>query len=267
MKTLHDPWCFLREYTHARIALGRVGCSTPTREILDFRRAHSRARDSVWSEMDLEKLREDLDLSGHKLVDVSSKCADKKEFLLNPSLGRSLDPHSSRALQEVPLSSASPDFVLIIADGLSANGIHTNAPLFVREFLMAIKSTSLKMAPIVIAKYARVALGDEIASSLNARSTLMLIGERPGLASSNSLSVYFTFNPHVDRTDADRNCISNIHSSGIQPDVAAQMAIFLLQTSLQKQLSGVSLKIEYPDISRLLANTSLSQKSAIDDKT
>jgi ethanolamine ammonia-lyase small subunit len=221
----------------------------------------------VWSEIDLEKLRKDLDLTGHKVVHVSSKCANKKDFLLNPSLGRSLDHHSSRALQDVPPSSESPDVALIIADGLSANGLHTNAPLFVREFLTAIKSTSLRIAPIVIAKYARVALGDDIASILNARSSLMLIGERPGLASSNSLSVYFTFNPHVGRTDADRNCISNIHSSGIQPAVAAQMAIFLLQASLQKQLSGVSLKIEYPDISQLLPNTSLSQKGANGDKT
>ena len=260
MKTLHDPWNFLREYTHARIALGRAGYSVPTREILDFRMAHSRARDSVWSELDVEKLHEDLDLASLKFVDVCSKCTNKKEFLLNPSLGRLLDPHSSRALQDMSLSSESPDVALIIADGLSANGIHTNAPMFVREFLAAIKSTSLRMAPIVIAKYARVALGDDIAGNLNARSTVLLIGERPGLASSNSLSVYFTFNPHIGRTDADRNCISNIHSSGIQPAVAAQMAIFLAQTSLQKQLGGVNLKIEYPDIRVRLATTSLSQK-------
>jgi len=266
MKTSHDPWSFLRDYTHARIALGRAGYSAPTREILDFRMAHSRARDSVWSEIDLVKLHEDLNLTGHKVVDVSSKCANKKEFLLNPSLGRSLGPHSSRVLQGVSLSSASPDVALIIADGLSANGIHTNAPLFVREFLTAIKSTSLRMAPIVIAKYARVAIGDDIASSLNAGSTVMLIGERPGLASSNSLSVYFTFNPHAGRTDADRNCISNIHSSGIQPAVAAQMAVFLVQTALQKQLSGVSLKIEYPDIRQLLANTSISQNGTGGDE-
>jgi len=263
VKLSHDPWYFLREYTHARIALGRSGHGLPTREILEFRLAHSRARDSVWSHLDLERLKTDLKLKPQPALEVRSKCTSKKDFLLNPNHGRQLDQASQTALQNVASKDNPPDVVLILADGLSANGIQVNAPLFVQEFLAAIKSTSLKIGPIVIAQYARVALGDDIAAKLNAKASIMLIGERPGLASSESLSVYFTYAPNTDRNDADRNCISNIHSSGLSPHAAAHMAIFLLQTSMQKQLSGVSLKFEYPDFSQLLPHSSLPKKTKL----
>jgi len=261
MKLSHDPWFFLREHTHARIALGRSGHGLPTHEILEFRLAHSRARDSVWSNIDLQRLQADLKLESQPPLAVSSKCTSKKDFLLNPNHGRQLDQASKTALQNVASKDNHPDVVLIIADGLSANGIQVNAPLLVEEFVAAIKSTALKLGPIVIAQYARVALGDDIAATLNAKASIMLIGERPGLASSESVSVYFTYAPSVDRNDADRNCISNIHSSGLSPHAAAHMALFLLQNSLQKQLSGVNLKFEYPDVSQLLPRSSLPKNT------
>ena len=192
MKSPQDPWHFLREHTHARIALGRSGHGLPTREILEFRLAHSRARDSVWSDIDFGRLQADLKLEPEKPIELRSKCKSKKDFLLNPNHGRELDQTSKNALQNIAAKENPCDLVLIIADGLSANGIHANAPLFVHEFIATLKSTALRMGPIVMAQYARVALGDDIAATLNARASIMLIGERPGLASSESLSVYFT---------------------------------------------------------------------------
>jgi ethanolamine ammonia-lyase small subunit len=134
----------------------------------------------------------------------------------------------------------------VIADGLSAEAVHTNGNSFVSVFAGEIKKTGLKMGPVMLSRYARVALGDEVGEIFKARSVLMLIGERPGLASSHSLSVYFTYEPSKGKTDANRNCISNIHTQGLSSQGAAQMSVYLLQQALTQQLSGVGLKIEYP---------------------
>lgn len=268
-----DPWGFLRSLTHARIALGRAGHSIPTRELLDFRLAHSRARDSVWREVDFGKVRGELEILirdgqvhaprgteistefSTEIVEVTSRCAGKQEFLLNPGRGRMLSPESETALAKIaqknPGKAPGPDCVLVIADGLSADAVQSNAADFARAFIAGMGSVNLSLGPVVLATYARVALGDEIGKALKARSVLMLIGERPGLASSDSLSVYFTYSPDSSRTDANRNCISNIHASGLSPAIAARMSVLLAQTSIQRQLSGVDLKLEYDGIHSL----------------
>jgi ethanolamine ammonia-lyase small subunit len=276
-----DPWGFLRSLTHARIALGRAGHSIPTRELLDFRLAHSRARDSVWREVDFGKVRGELEIlirdgqvaaegitgiSTERLTKilteilaeipgVTSRCAGKQEFLLNPDRGRLLSPESETALVKIAQKNRrngdGPDCVLVIADGLSADAVQSNAVDFARAFIAGMNAVNLSLGPVVLARYARVALGDEIGKALKARSVLMLIGERPGLASSDSLSVYFTYSPDSSRTDANRNCISNIHASGLSPAIAARMSVFLAQASIQRQLSGVDLKLEYDGIHSL----------------
>ena len=246
-----DPWAFLRSLTHARIALGRAGHSVPTRELLDFRLAHSRARDSVWREVDFSSLRAEF----NPAVEVQSRCASKQEFLLDPGRGRMLSDqskillgsHAGKPAPHIP----GPDCVLVIADGLSADAVQSNAARFAKSFIDGIAAVNLSLGPVVLARYARVALGDEIGAVMKSRSVLMLIGERPGLASSDSLSVYFTWAPDSTRSDANRNCISNIHASGLAPDVAAKMAVFLARTSIQRQLSGVELKVEFDGIQSL----------------
>lgn len=240
----NDPWSFLRQFTHARIGIGRVGQAITTKELLDFRRAFSRARDSVWSEVSFVEIEKVISTKHHPSIAVSSACKSKQEFLLNPSLGRQLNEQSNDRLRDRAPEAFECAFV--IADGLSANAVHENALPFMETFLDLMDRSKVKLSPIVLAKYARVALGDEIGKLLNATTTLMLIGERPGLASSDSLSVYFTYQPEPGRNDAHRNCISNIHKSGISPHNAAQMAHFLFQAAFQKKLSGVDLKIEYP---------------------
>lgn len=240
-----DSWESLRKLTHARIALGRSGNSVPTRELLDFRMAHSRARDSVWREVDFAPLGAVLTSSGFSSIQVQSKCSGKQNFLLNPDLGRTLSDESQARLDAHLGQGPVPDCVLIVADGLSANAVHANASAFIEGFFQSMKGVQLGIGPVVLARYARVALGDAIGFGLKAKSVIMLIGERPGLASSDSLSVYFTFDPKPGRTDADRNCISNIHESGLQPKAAGNMAAFLVRTAIQRQLSGVDLKLEY----------------------
>lgn len=245
MTSKPDSWESLRKLTHARIALGRSGNSVPTRELLDFRMAHSRARDSVWREVDFAPLAAALKPSGFPLVQVQSKCSGKQNFLLNPDLGRALSDESQMKLAGYLGEGPVPDCVLVVADGLSANAIHTNAAIFIEEFFKSMKGVQLHLGPVVFARYARVALGDAIGLRLNAKSVIVLIGERPGLASSDSLSVYFTYAPGAGRTDADRNCISNIHGLGLKPEIAAKMTAFLARTSIQRQVSGVALKVEY----------------------
>lgn len=246
----HDPWHDLRKLTHARIALGRAGHSVPTRELLDFRLAHSRARDAVWLDVDFAQLKDSLKLPAEQVIEVHSQCVDKQNFLLNPDLGRKLAPDSLAALagskKISAKSSAAMDCVLVIGDGLSAAAVHANAARFASAFLKHLANKGIHAGPVVLARHARVALGDEIGETLGARSVVILIGERPGLASAQSLGVYATWSPSVQKTDADRNCISNIHDNGLPPEAAAEMTAFLVHTSIQRQLSGVGLKIEYP---------------------
>lgn len=253
MKQPSDPWQFLKEFTHARIALGRVGSFLPTQELLKFRMAHSRARDSVWGEIDFSNIREGLQFPKEKICEVQSVCETKKEFLLNPDKGRELNAVSLSALNSFASKHEPADTCLVLADGLSAEAMQKNGNAFCHPFIAEMRSKGLKLGSIVLAKYSRVALGDKIGSCLKARSVVVVIGERPGLASCESLSVYLTYQPSTSKTDAERNCISNIQSEGLSPSGAAQMAVYLLDQSLKKQLSGVNLKVEYPaDLKKII---------------
>jgi len=236
---MKNNWDFLKKFTHARIALGRVGNAVPTQELLKFRLAHSIARDSVWNELDEKQI-------ATQAILIQSQCSSKKEFLVNPDKGRKLSPQSKKELKNWINQEQSPDCVLVLADGLSARALHENANAFLKEFVQDIKQSGLSLGPLVIARYARVALGDEVAEVLRARSVIMLIGERPGLASADSLSVYFTYEPKLGRKDSERNCISNIHQRGFSPESGAKMASYLVNLSLKMKLSGVALKVEYP---------------------
>jgi len=246
MKREAGPWEFLKKFTHARIALGRVGHSVPTRELLDFRMAHSRAKDSVWGEIDFSKFEKKIEFSEKRILKVESLCKTKKEFLLHPHRGRDLDLVSLEAVKELGRQLEPSDCCLILADGLSAFALQKNGAIFANALISELENRKIKLGAVILAKYARVALGDGIGEKLKARSVVTLLGERPGLASPESLSVYFTYQPVAGKTDAERNCISNIHSEGLAPGGAAQMTAYLVEQSLKKQLSGVGLKVEYP---------------------
>jgi len=231
----------LCHFTPARIALGRTGNSLPTKELLAFTAAHAMARDAVHMPFDAKAIAEQLRNLHFDYVQVFSAARDRATYLRRPDFGRKLDKQDREVL-EAFRSEESPDIIFIIADGLSAI-----APQ--RYAVPVIKATrdlleGWKIGPVVLAEQARVALGDEIGELLGAELTVMLIGERPGLSAADSLGIYLTYAPKPGRTDAERNCISNVREEGTSPEQAAQTLTYLLTNSRRLKLSGVQLKDE-----------------------
>ncbi len=227
--------------TSARIALGRAGGSLPTAELLRFALDHAEAQDAVHTELNVNKLTADLLPLGQPIVAVTSCVTDRSTYLRRPDLGRQL-AEQSRAL----LASAAGKFdaVVILADGLSALATQQNAPALLANLLRSFIPRGIRLAPLVIATGARVVLADEIGQILGARASVILIGERPGLGSADSLGAYLTYHPHVGNTDADRNCVSNIRQQGLPTERAGELIDYLLAEILRRQLSGVQLKDE-----------------------
>ncbi|GGF24732.1 ethanolamine ammonia-lyase subunit EutC [Hymenobacter cavernae] len=236
-----DPWASLRAFTGARIALGRTGTSVPLRESLAFRLAHAHARDAVYSVLAAEQLLTDLGQLKLAVCQVKSQAQNRQEYLQRPDLGRKLDEASKALLAE---QAATCDIAIILADGLSATAINEHAVPLLRLLLPQLQRAGFRLAPITLAEQARVAIGDEIGALLKARLALVLIGERPGLSSPDSLGAYFTYGPRPGLTDEARNCVSNIRPEGLVYPLAADKLFFLLQESLRRQLSGVGLKDE-----------------------
>ncbi len=241
-------WTELRRYTPARIGLGRVGASLPTRPLLAFDLAHAQARDAVHSAFDAEALARELRDSGFPdPILVSSRARDRTEYLLRPDLGRSLDDLSRSRLRALAESAHSCDLAIVVADGLSSMAPARHAVPLLREFLLLRSAPSPahhrpENVTIMVANQARVALGDDIGQLLGASAVIVLIGERPGLSSPDSLGVYLTWAPHVGRTDAERNCISNIRPQGLAYLQAARRLTCLLAAARRLRLSGVALR-------------------------
>lgn len=229
-----DAWSFLRRATAARIALGRIGNSLPTRRVLEFALAHAEAQDAVHETLDAERLSREL--AQFAPVIVMSRAADRQDYLQRPDLGRVLAAESRRVLTR-----DSFDVCIVTADGLSARATATHAPLLVRALRSYLHD--LRLAPLVIATQARVALGDEIADALSATLVIMLIGERPGLTSADSLGAYLTYAPRPGETrDSERNCVSNIRPDGLPIEAAARLIGSLMRLALARKLTGIALK-------------------------
>jgi ethanolamine ammonia-lyase small subunit len=237
---IEDPWSHLRRFTDARIALGRSGTSLPTREVLSLRLSQARARDAVARELDAEAMGSALGAFGLGLINAKSRCLDKAEYLRRPDLGRRLSDESREELAARP--PAERDLAIVVADGLSSVAAERQAVPLLASFLPLV--SDLSIAPICLATLARVALGDEVGSLLRAKAVVILLGERPGLGSPDSLGAYLTFAPAVGVTDGRRNCISNIRPAGLAPPVAASKLEYLLREALRRSLSGFALKDE-----------------------
>ncbi len=235
--TSPDIWTNLRRLTPARLALGRAGNSLPTTEVLNLALAHARARDAVHSAFDPAAIEQSCRALGFETVRVRSAARDRGTYLRRPDLGRRLNRDDAAVLRA---SAKQSDLVIVVADGLAGSGVQLHAP----NMLAALKPylAAFSIAPVVIAEQARVALGDEIGALLHARMSIVLIGERRGLSSPESLGLYLTFAPEAGRTDAERNCISNIHSAGLDYDTAARRLAWLIQASLRLGRSGIDLK-------------------------
>ena len=235
-----DPWAGLRAFTAARIALGRTGTSVPLREALAFRLAHAHARDAVYSTLNTEQLLTDLHALDLPVCQVRSQAQNRQDYLQRPDWGRQLDEQSKIRLAEQAAGEC--DIALILADGLSATALNDHGLPLLHLLLPQLQQAGFRLGPITLAEQARVALGDEVGHLLQARLTLVLIGERPGLSSPNSLGAYFTYAPRPGLTDEARNCVSNIRPEGLTYPMAAAKLFFLVQEALRRQLSGVGLK-------------------------
>lgn len=239
--TTPDSWQALRALTPARIALGRAGCTLPTGEVLRFGLAHARARDAVHLPLDVAQLEAELTVAGFASLRVHSAAPDRRTYLLRPDLGRQLRADGRETLLA---SAALPaDLCFVIADGLSAQAVQSHAVPFLQAF-SARCGGYWAMTPVVIAEQGRVALGDEVGECLGARLVAVLIGERPGLSSPDSMGVYLTYGPQRGRTDGERNCISNVRPEGLPHDAAAGRLVWLVETALQRGATGVVLKDE-----------------------
>lgn len=235
MKPL-SPASRLTGLTPARVRLDAGGALQPLDALLDFQAGHARARDAVWGEVDWDAV--ERALAGRPTLRVASDAPDRATYLRRPDLGRRLAPASRAVLSPAPC-----DVALVIADGLSSAAVEGRAATMVAALEQALAGLSL--GPIVLARQARVGLGDELGEALGARLVVMLIGERPGITVSDSLGAYLTFAPRPGTPDSARNCVSNIHDNGgLSPEAAAARIGWLARRALEIGLTGTGLKDE-----------------------
>jgi ethanolamine ammonia-lyase small subunit len=237
----------LRALTPARVGLGRTGVSLATQEVLDFQRCHALARDAVHARLDAASMARLLGaIAGGSVYRLHSAAADRTTYLQRPDLGRKLNDAGRRLLAE----RAQPgpfDLALIVADGLSALAVERHAAALVEELMPLIRNRNgegWRLAPVCVVEQGRVAIGDEIGAALGAQLAVVLIGERPGLSSPDSLGAYITWEPRPGRTDAERNCISNIRAEGLSYAQAAEQLKVMLNAARSRQLTGVRLKVD-----------------------
>jgi ethanolamine ammonia-lyase small subunit len=247
-----DPWSAWRAATPARVALGRAGNALPTRELLDFGWAHAMARDAIHVPLDAGALTAQLQQAGWVVAQAASAAPDRMTYLRRPDLGRQLDADSAAALRALA-DGGTVDLSLVIGDGLSSLAVARHAvPLL--QAVKPLLPPALTLAPVVVATQARVALADEVGERLRAGLVVMLIGERPGLSSPDSLGVYISHAPRRGLSDAQRNCISNVRPEGLGYEAAAFKLAWLVREALRRGLTGVALKDE-SDLERLAPQT------------
>lgn len=240
-----NPWLELRRLTPARIALGRTGTSLPTSAQLDFQFAHAQARDAVHLAFDHQRISAQLSERQRDSLLLHSAAADRDSYLQRPDLGRRLHPDSAQRLREhAQANPGGVDLAIVVADGLSALAVHRHTLPFLTRFEEQSAADGWSTSPVVLVEQGRVAVADEVGELLGAKMTVILIGERPGLSSPDSLGLYFTYNPKVGLTDAYRNCISNVRLEGLSYGMAAHRLLYLMREACRRQLSGVNLKDE-----------------------
>ena len=240
-----NPWQHLRQLTPARIALGRAGTSLPTAAQLDFQFAHAQARDAVHLPFDHEGLREELQGRQLDTLLAHSAAPDRHTYLQRPDLGRRLDEASAQALDDYAAQQGKGfDLAIVIADGLSSLAVRRHSLPFLDKLLEQVNEAGWSLAPITLVQQGRVAVADEVAQRLGAKMSVILIGERPGLSSPDSLGLYFTYGPKVGLNDAYRNRISNVRLEGLSYGMATFRLMYMMREACRRQLSGVDLKDE-----------------------
>ncbi|MFP5302134.1 ethanolamine ammonia-lyase subunit EutC [Cobetia sp. SIMBA_158] len=243
-----NPWQRLGQFTDARIGLGRAGISLPTNRSLEFQLAHARAQDAVHLPLEIPRLIEDLNQltaleNAPQIQRLHSRAVDRTTYLQRPDYGRRLDEDSRQQLSALDAQPA--DLAIVVVDGLSSLAVQNNAAPFIAALLESLAEDgpdAWSLAPISVVEQGRVAIGDEVGELLNARAVLVMVGERPGLSSPDSLGLYLTWQPRVGLSDASRNCISNVRPAGLDFAMAAQRLHYLLREARKLGLTGVGLK-------------------------
>jgi ethanolamine ammonia-lyase small subunit len=239
-----SSWESLKIHTKARIAIGRCGNSIPTQELLAFKLAHAKAIDAVHVPFQKELvIRELEEISGAEVLSLQSNAKDRSEYLQRPDLGRTLSEASAQLIKTTQ-KAAKYDIALIVADGLSSVAIEKNISSMLNLLLPELKSRNYSLAPICVIEQSRVAIADSVAELLNARLSIIFIGERPGLMSPDSLGIYMTYDPKSGTTDERRNCISNVRHDGLSYAAACSKLLYLVDESFKRKISGVHLKDE-----------------------
>jgi ethanolamine ammonia-lyase small subunit len=235
-----DSWAArLRALTPARVGLGRTGVSQRIGDQLQFQQAHALARDAVHARLEAAALAETLrEISSSEVARLHSMAADRATYLQRPDLGRQLNGESRDVLARVGQGGC--ELALVVADGLSALAVERHAAPVLRDLMPRLEGWSI--APVCVVEQGRVAIGDEIGEALGAQLCVVLIGERPGLSAPDSLGAYITWQPRHGRTDAERNCVSNIRAEGLSYEQAAAQIGFYLSQARRRQLTGVALK-------------------------
>jgi ethanolamine ammonia-lyase small subunit len=235
----HEDLNPLKEFTAARIALGRTGTSIPTKQSLEFNLAHAHARDAVYSMLERDAMADNLKQFNLPVLFLHSKAENRAQYLQRPDLGRKLKKSSVTQLKE---HASVYDVSVSVADGLSATAVNENTIGLLQLLIPLLTAAKLKIAPICLVEQGRVAIADKIAHHLNAKLSLILIGERPGLSAADSVGAYLTYEPKPGLTDESRNCISNIRPGGLTCKPAAEKIFYLIQEAFRTKLSGVGLK-------------------------
>lgn len=237
-------WDKLKEFTSARIAIGRTGNSIPVKNSLEFKLAHAHARDAVYSKLDSEKLQHDLEVHKLPVIHLKSQAVYREQYLQRPDLGRRIDEEAYNLLKP---HKGNYDIAIIIADGLSATAINQNTVPLLEILIPAFTMAKFSIAPLCLIEQGRVAIGDDVGAVLNAKLSLILIGERPGLSAADSMGAYITYSPKPGLTDESRNCVSNIRPQGLTAHLAAEKIFYLVQQAIRRQLTGVQLKDDADD--------------------
>lgn len=234
-----SSWRRLREFTSARVAIGRSGSGVPTAAHLQFQWDHARARDAVYSTLDTDRLCNELKSIGLQPIQLYSAAPDRRIYLQRPDFGRRLSAESRSSLAGTETLC---DVAFVLADGLSAAAINAHAMPLLKSVLPGLIEEKWRVGPVCVVEQGRVAIGDEIGEALGASMTVVLIGERPGLSAPDSMGIYLTWNPHPGTTDNSRNCISNVRAEGLSYEVAAQKLLYLMTEAKRRRLSGIELK-------------------------
>lgn len=256
LDVIANPWEHLRRHTPARIALGRSGISLPTAQHLAFQLAHAQARDAVHRPLDVRATAGAIEALGVPTLRAHSAAGDRAAYLQRPDQGRRLDAASAQALDAARQDNAL-DLCIVVADGLSALAVERHAAPLLAALLAELQgdAQAWHLTPVVLAEQGRVAIGDDIGERLGAQLVLVLIGERPGLSSPDSLGLYLTWAPRRGRSDAERNCISNVRPEGQDYPEAARRAAWLMRAARERGLTGVMLKDESAALPRLEHDT------------